>query len=132
MKLVSRHVDSFREPEWKGVAAGTPLTVTLTNLPYHSHVPRIAALSLAGAMLLLGVWLATRRGDLPDTRTLAERREQLFKELTQLELRRREGAVSADRFATRRRRLIADLEQIYGELDSAVGGPQGGGEGVAA
>jgi len=106
--------------------------VTLSNLPYHSHTPRRAALSLAGAVLLLGVWLATRRGHLPDTRTLAERREQLLKDLTQLELRRRDGAVSADRFATRRRRLIADLEQIYGELDSAAGGPQGGGEGVAA
>ena len=114
------------------LAAGTPLTVTLSNLPYHSHTPRRAALSLAGAVLLLGVWLATRRGHLPDTRTLAERREQLLKDLTQLELRRRDGAVSADRFATRRRRLIADLEQIYGELDSAAGGPQGGGEGVAA
>jgi flagellar biosynthesis/type III secretory pathway chaperone len=83
-------------------------------------------------MLLMGVWLATRRGDLPDTRTLAERREQLFKELTQLEQRRRDGAVSADRFATRRRRLMADLEQIYSEIDGTAAGPQGGGEGVAA
>jgi hypothetical protein len=114
------------------LAAGTPLTVTLSNLPHHSGTPRVAALSLAGAMLLLGVWLAMRRGDLPDTRTLAERREQLLKELTQLELRRRDGAVSADRFATRRRRLMADLEQIYGEIDDTAGGPQGGGEGVAA
>ena len=114
------------------LAAGTPLTVTLTNLPYHSHAPRIAALSLAGALLLFGVWLAARRGDVPDTRTLAERREQLFKELTQLELRRRDGGVSADRFATRRRRLMADLEQIYGEIDGTAAGPQGGGEGVAA
>ena len=114
------------------LAAGTPLTVTLSNLPHHSRTPRIAALSLASAMLLLGVWLATRRGDLPDTRTLAERREQLLKELTQLELRRRDGAVSADRFATRRRRLMADLEQIYGEIDGTAAGPQGGGEGVAA
>jgi hypothetical protein len=114
------------------LAAGTPLTVTLSNLPYHSHTPRAAALSLAGGLLLLGVWLSMRRGDLPDTRTLGERREQLLTDLTQLELRRRDGAVSAERFATRRRRLMADLEQIYGELDSAAGGPHGGGEGVAA
>jgi hypothetical protein len=90
------------------------------------------ALSLAGALLVLGAWLAVRRRDLPDPRSLTERREQLFKELTQLELRRRDGAVSADRFATRRRRLMADLEQIYGEIDGTAAGPQGGGEGVAA
>jgi hypothetical protein len=113
------------------LAAGTPLTVTLTNLPYHSHTPRRVTLTLAGGILVLGVWLATRRKDTAEAASLTDRREQLLKELTQLELRRRDGAVSADRFATRRRRLMADLEQIYGELDS-VGGPQGGGEGVAA
>ena len=113
------------------LAAGTPLTVTLTNLPYHSRAPRIVTLSLAGVIVVLGLWLAARKGDVADTRTLAERREQLLKELTQLELRRRDGAVSADRFAGRRRRLMADLEQIYGEID-ATAGPQGGGEGVAA
>ena len=114
------------------LAAGTPLTVTLTNLPYHSRTPRYVALSLAGGLLLLGVWLSTRGREGPDTRSLGERREQLLKELTQLELRRRSGAVSLERFATRRRRLMADLEQIYGELDGTAGGPQGGGEGVAA
>jgi hypothetical protein len=114
------------------LAAGTPLTVTLTNLPHHSQVPRVVALGLAGLAIGLGVWLSTRQGRVPDARSLTDRREQLLKELTQLELRRREGAVSADRFAARRRRLMADLEQIYGEIDGAVTGPQGGGEGVAA
>jgi hypothetical protein len=114
------------------LAAGTPLTVTISNLPYHSPVPRYAALTLAGAVILFGIWLATRPRDGADARNLTERREQLLKELTQLELRRREGAVSAERFATRRRRLMADLEQIYVELDGAASGPQGGGEGVAA
>jgi hypothetical protein len=114
------------------LAAGTPLTLTLTNLPHHSLTPRFVTLGLAGAVIALGVWLSARRGNLPDARSLSERREQLLKELTQLELRRREGAVSAERFASRRRRLIADLEQIYGEIDGAVAGPQGGGEGVAA
>ena len=114
------------------LAAGTPLTVTLTNLPYHSHTPRSVALGLAGACLLFGVWLATRTGGGPDTASLGDRREQLLKELTQLELRRRDGGVSAERYTARRRRLMADLEQIYGELDSVAGAPQGGGEGVAA
>jgi len=115
-----------------GLAPGTPLTVTLTNLPYHSRTPRYVALGLAAGVILLGVWLATRTRAAPDARSLASRREQLLKELTQLEVRRREGAVSAERFATRRRRLVADLEQIYGELEATGGGPQGGGEGVAA
>jgi hypothetical protein len=114
------------------LAAGTPLTVTISNLPHHSRVPRYVTLGLAGAVLIFGIWLATRTRDTVDTRSLAERREQLLKELTQLELRRREGAVSAERFATRRRRLMADLEQVYGELDAPARGPQGGGEGVAA
>jgi len=114
------------------LAPGTPLTVTLTNLPYHSRTPRYVTLGFAAGILLLGVWLATRTKGAADARSLADRREQLLKELTQLEVRRREGAVSAERFATRRRRLLADLEQIYGELEATGGGPQGGGEGVAA
>ena len=114
------------------LAAGTPLTVTLTNLPYHSRAPRNVTLALAGLLIAVGAWLAARTGTLPDARSLSERREELLEELTKLELRRRSGAVSAERFATRRRRLVADLEQIYGELDSAAGAPQGGGEGVAA
>ena len=114
------------------LAAGTPLTVTISNLPYHSRVPRYVTLGLAGLLLLGGIWMAIRTGDMPAARNLGERREQLLKELTQLEIRRRDGAVSAERFTTRRRRLVADLEQIYGELDASAGAPQGGGEGVAA
>ena len=40
--------------------------------------------------------------------------------------------MSAERYATRRRRLVADLEQVFGELDASGARPQGGGEGVAA
>ena len=114
------------------LAPGTPLTVTLNNLPFHSRTPRYVALALASGLILFGVWLATRGGAEADTRSLADRREALLQELTQLELRRREGAVSAERYATRRRRLVADLEQIFGELDATGARPQGGGEGVAA
>jgi hypothetical protein len=112
------------------LAAGTPLTITLTNLPFHSRAPRYVALSLAALMVLLGGWAATRPAG--DTRSLAERREQLLQELTQLEVRRRSGAISAERFASRRTRLVAELEQVYGEMDETAGGPAGGGEGVAA
>jgi len=114
------------------LAPGTPLTVAMSNLPHHSRAPRNTTLAIASGLILFGVWLATRPGAVPDGRTLTDRREQLLKELTQLELRRREGAVSAERFASRRRRLVTELEQIYGELDATGARPQGGGEGVAA
>ena len=43
------------------------------------------ALALAAGVILFGVWLAARTGPEPDARSLADRREQLLKELTQLE-----------------------------------------------
>jgi hypothetical protein len=114
------------------LAQNTPLTITLTNLPHHSRTPRYAALGIASGLILLGVWLATRTPATSDARNLADRREQLLRELTNLEARRRDGAVNPEKFATRRRRLMADLEHVYGELDATGASPQGGGEGVAA
>jgi hypothetical protein len=63
--------------------------------------------------------------------TLMNRREALLQELDQLDGRRRDGSISADRHAARRQRLLSELEQVYGELDQSPA-PQGGGEGVAA
>ena len=51
-------------------------------------------------------------------------------ELTAMEERARRGASSA-RDRERRPSLMAELERIYGELDT-TGRPEGGGEGVAA
>jgi hypothetical protein len=82
-------------------------------------------------MVLLGLWAAVRSAGGPAAASLAERREQLLQELTQLELRRRSGGVGADRFASRRTRLVSELEQVYGDLDQSAS-PGGGGEGVAA
>jgi hypothetical protein len=115
-----------------GLAAGMPLTVTLSNLPFHSPTPRYAAIALASLILVMGVWMALRSGPAPETRSLAQRREQLLRELTQLEVRRANGAISAERFGSKRRRLVTELEQVYGELDHTAGVPEGGGEGVAA
>jgi hypothetical protein len=57
----------------------------------------------------------------------------LLADLEQLELKWRNGAVNQDRYNSRRRKLMADLEQIYAELDDTeTAGPGGGGEGVAA
>jgi hypothetical protein len=127
------------------LAAGTPLTVTFENLPLHSRAPRYVALGLAALIGGLGVWLSvsarSTRGR--ERQLLIARRDALLAELAQLESRRREGAVSVERYQAKRQRLVSQLEQIYGELDEANLGPpegtpsrhsgrQGGGEGVAA
>ena len=55
------------------------------------------------------------------------RRKALLAELAALETRRRADSAVDD---VRRRRLLAELEHIYGELDEAHA-PRGGGEDVA-
>ena len=115
------------------LAAGQPLTVTLTNLPFESPTPRYVALGLAAGLLALGAWMGFGGGSRDVSRqTLMNRREALLQELDQLDGRRRDGSISADRHAARRQRLLSELEQVYGELDQTPAGPQGGGEGVAA
>jgi hypothetical protein len=116
------------------LAANETLTVSLANVPHHSRTPRYVALGLAGAMLLFGGWLAWS-GPARDTskRALTNRREALLQELEQLEVRRRNGSVGPDRYATRRQQILSELEYVYGELDQQpADGPRGGGEGVAA
>jgi hypothetical protein len=102
-------------------------------LPFHSRTPRYVTLALAGAVIALGAWLAIRgQSRTEDTRqALVARRDTLLGQLAQIESRRRAGASDADTQAKRRARIITELEQIYGELDDAHPGPQGGGEGVA-
>jgi hypothetical protein len=123
------------------LAAGSTVTVQLSNLPAHSPTPRLVALGLAAAIMAVGAWLAfgarTARRD-PRPR-LIERRNALLAELARL--RRsgvgpdgpgsRRGGPSGSEEA-RRERLMAELEQIYGELDEAHARPRGGGEDVAA
>ena len=112
------------------VAAGGTVTIQLTNLPAHSPVPRYVALALAAAILGLGAWMAFGRGpQTTDARPrLIARRKALLAELATLETRRRSGGAVDE---ARRLRLVAELEQIYGELDEAHA-PRGGGEDVAA
>jgi hypothetical protein len=116
------------------LAAGTPLTVTLTGLPLHSRAPRYVALGLAATIVVLGVWLATtaRHSAGRDRQALAARRDVLLGELTLLDSRRREGGIGEARYTARRQRLLSQLEQLYAELDEAGAGPPGGGEGIAA
>jgi hypothetical protein len=129
--------------------AGSTLTLQLANLPVHSQTPRLVALSLAAAIIGLGAWLAfAARPEARNPRPrLIQRRDALLAELAALERRRPRSAGDPDGRSnpdkpkggpldppeeTRRRRLLAELEQIYGDLDEAHARPRGGGEDVAA
>jgi hypothetical protein len=104
-----------------GIKAGGTLRIEVSGLPVHSAVPRYVALGLAAAIALFGLWLA-----LPGAKTVGQsrqrliaRRDGLLGELAQMEERARTGRESG-RDAARRPRLLAELEQIYGELDTDV------------
>lgn len=114
--------------------AGGVTKVTISNLPVHSKVPRYVALGLAVGLAGLGVWLAVvkRTGHDEARQALTKRRDTLLSQLEQLEVKRRAGSVDPNGYATRRQRIFTELERIYGELDEVSGGPDGGGEGVAA
>jgi hypothetical protein len=105
----------------------------LTNLPVHSRVPVYTALAIAGIVIAGGLWLGFRgnRGGAAAGR-LAERREKLLAELAALEDRRRRRGPLAAADEARHQRIVAELEQIYGELDHVDPGPRGGGKDVAA
>jgi hypothetical protein len=112
------------------VAAGQPVSITLSGLPHHSPTPRRVALSLAALVTLVGVW-AARRTDATGTRSderkrLVARREKLLQELVRLEQDQRRGRVDAARFAARREELIASLEHVYGALDTDEMRPDAG------
>jgi hypothetical protein len=114
--------------------AGSTLAIELVNLPVHSPTPRYVTLGLALTIIGIGAWFAfTTRTRSADThRRLVARRDKLLAELAGLEDRRvRKGGLSAADEA-RRQRLVAELEQIYGELDESGLGPQGGGKDLAA
>jgi hypothetical protein len=114
--------------------AGGTLSLTLSGLPFHSATPRYVALAIAGGLLAFGAWLAVSvRTKKDDTRqALVARRDTLLGQLAQLESKRRAGTADGEAQAKRRTRILGELEQIYGELDEAHPGPQGGGEGIAA
>ena len=83
-------------------------------------------------MALLGIWLARpgASGSRESRKGLMARRDALLGELARIEERIRAGGNESAKDAARRQRLVAELEQIYGELDEAS--PRGGGEGLAA
>jgi hypothetical protein len=113
--------------------AGGTVSFELAGLPVDSTLPRNIAVTMAVLILIGGTWLAQRgRVDDDELRSqLTRRRDTLLGDLTRLESRRRAGRES-EQDGVRRQQLVAELEQIYGELDSTGVGPRGGGEDVAA
>ena len=124
------------------LASGATLNIQLTNLPVHPATPRYVALTLAMAILGAGAWFAFRRRTENETvrRRLIQRRDKLLVELAVLQRRTlARASTGADQGGkglaseeARRQRLVAELEQIYGQLDEIGAGPQGGGKDVAA
>ncbi|MBI3264338.1 MAG: hypothetical protein HYZ58_14475 [Acidobacteria bacterium] len=104
--------------------AGTTLEVSLTGVPHHSRVPRIAVLVVAGSVLIVGLGVAVFGGPRVDGRRAEElgaRREKLLSDLVRLERQRRAGSVNESRYGSRRRELVRQLERVYGELDAVQG-----------
>ena len=112
--------------------AGSTLAIQLSGLPVHSSTPRNVALGVAILIALSGVWLARpgAAGSRESRKGLMARRDTLLGELARIEERIRASGSESAKDAARRQRIVAELEQIYGELDEAS--PRGGGEGLAA
>lgn len=118
------------------VPASTPIQLTVTGLPHYSAWPRYTALGLAMAVALAGVWFGGRsspRAAGEVRKQLLARREKLFQELVRLETDHRRGKSDAPRYASRREELLAQLEHVYGALESEGASPDPAGRpGVAA
>jgi hypothetical protein len=103
------------------VAAAQPITLTLSELPHHSLAPRWIALSLAGLIVLVGVWAGTRSNDSSERegerKRLIARREKLLAELVRLENDYRSGRADRAKYASRREDLVTSLEHVYSALD---------------
>jgi hypothetical protein len=110
---------------------GTPLVFSITGMPYRSRAPRWITLTIAGAIILVGVWAARKPADpaerRADRKRLIGRRDKLFQDLVRLELDHRQGRIDQARFETRREDLVRALEQIYAALDTEAEsiGPSG-------
>ncbi len=130
MGLESPQIASSREASLRGqsflvasgpaLAAGTPLTFTLTGLPHRSMTGRYLAIGLAAAIALAGIWLSVSPGAAADRPSLEARRAAGLQALADLESAHRAGAVEGDAYDERRAALVAELEAIYQALDTAA------------
>jgi hypothetical protein len=117
-----------------GIAAGTPMTLTLRGLPHRSAVPLYLALGAAIGLVLWGLWAARtalRPEEAARRRQLEVRRRRGLSALAALDQQQRAGAVDAQSYTNKRAVLLRDLERIYRELD-AMGDLPDGDQGLAA
>ena len=130
-QVIPAQGETFIGAEGTPVAAGQPLTVSVTDMPHHNAAPRRTALALALGIVLVGVWAAARTNDDPVTRAserkrLIARREKLLADLVRLE--RNHGHAGRNthdihdihdiHYRARREEIVGALENIYGALDS--------------
>ena len=102
------------------VGAGAVLTLKFSGLPHAARWPPLVAIGLAVVILAAGAWasLRTTPATIDKARTRLEtKRDQLFGELTTLEEQHRAGRLDPERYAVKRRELVAALERVYEEID---------------
>jgi hypothetical protein len=114
--------EMFIVAKGRGIAAGQPLSLTFSGLPHHAAWPRNLALVLAISILGAGAWASTRSlkpaaEEQAHRKRLDARRERLFAELTAIEQQHRDHTIDPERYAVRRKELVAALERVYAELD---------------
>jgi hypothetical protein len=100
--------------------AGGVIAFHFSNLPHAPTWPRDIALAVAVAILAAGAWASRRTSPLPAAnraKKLEAKRSQLLDEVTALEQQHRDGRVDPQRYAARRRELVAALERVYAEID---------------
>ena len=125
---VAAESQSFIVAAGGSVAAGQPIELSLAELPHHSAAPRWTALSLAAAIVVVGVLVSSRpernAAAAAERLRLVARRDKLFNDLVRLENEHRNGRGDQARYAARREELMAALERVYGALDGDDTGPE--------
>jgi len=114
--------ETFIVGKGPAVPAGHVISFRFSGLPHAAVWPRNLALALAVAILGAGVWGSMRRGpsnqsDESRRKRLDARRERLFAELLSIDEQHREHTIDPERYAARRRELLAALERVYAQLD---------------
>lgn len=104
------------------IAAAGTLDVEITGLPHHAPWPRSLALALAVLIAGAGAWLSLGDGRTETAarqKKLEARREQLLNEIVRLDEQHQGAGGDQGRYRERRDSLLAQLEQVYAQLERA-------------